>query len=108
MRAAKAVEVHQYRAKVAQYVDITALWELTKPDAPPNAMKAAINAAIKGKHVTRKDAEGLTQTSRETERASGVIDMPERVQLVCCDLLEIQAKLPIEPASVDAVLTDPL
>ena len=108
MRAARAVPVHNDRAIVAQTFDMTALWELTKPDAPPKAIKKAISAANGGKRIHRKDAERLVNAQRKVERAATVVELPERVQLVCCDLREIRARMSIEPASVDVLLCDPL
>jgi hypothetical protein len=107
MNAAKAIQAPN-RTKVAQYIDTTALYELTKPSTPPEALEGAIKAANEGKHVRRKDADGMIQISREIERSSGVAELPERVQLVCCDMREIDTTLSIGAGSVDVVLCDPL
>jgi hypothetical protein len=107
MDAADAVPV-QNRTTVAQYIDVTALYELTKPSSPPEALEGAIKAASEGKHVRRKDAEGMIQISREMERSNGMAELPKRVRLICCDMKEIVEKLSIEPGSVAVVLTHPL
>ena len=60
MNAAKAVPPAN-RTKVAQYIELTALYELTAPSSPPQALEGAIKAASEGKNVRKKDADGMIQ-----------------------------------------------
>ena len=103
IQIATAIPNAKDRDAAALYVDRGALFELTKPKAPREALAVALRRAHDENPTTARVAKGLIQEQAKFARTAGVVELPDCVRIECCDFRSFD----IKPASVDLILTDP-